>query len=174
MSPRNMAQGAAARLQETAAENPAFRPFKPREYGETKTVVSDALAQAGGAKDVAAFLGRSVSVTYGYADAQAERNDMTLDQARRLTRFMGVTVFAEDMAALAGGCFTPGLPVGDVAVACASTTAADAGRVMSEMLAALADGVLTDTERAALRPYIDRLVRDAVALRNALDVRGDK
>lgn len=174
MSPRKCGAVAAARLQETALENPTFRPFKPREYGETKTVVSDALAQAGGAKNVAAFLGRSISVTYGYADAQAERNDLTLDQARRMTRFMGVTAFAEDMATLAGGYFTPGLPVGDVAVACASETAVDAGRAVAEMLGALADGVLTDAERAALRPHVDKLVQDAVALRNALDVRGVK
>ncbi|MGB8601985.1 MAG: hypothetical protein WCD42_07290, partial [Rhizomicrobium sp.] len=55
----------------------AFEPMKPRVYGDTKTVVATAVGQAGGAKAVADFLQRSLSVVYGYTDPLVERSDLS-------------------------------------------------------------------------------------------------
>lgn len=154
---------------EHAAPVMAFEPMKPRRYGDTKTVVAAAVGQAGGAKAVADFLQRSLSVIYGYTDPQVERSDMSLDQARRMTQYQGVTAFAEDLAALAGGTFVPGDGGAGKSV-CEYTLIAnrDVTHLVGLLVAALEDGRIDDAERATLLPVVDTLHKDITSLRNRL------
>jgi hypothetical protein len=147
----------------------AFEPMKPRPYGDTKTVVMAAIDQAGGVKLAADFLQRSISTVYGYTDPQAERCDMSLDQARRLTQYRGVTAFAEDFAALAGGSFVPADGPHDKSVGEYTAIAnRDVSNLVGMLMAALEDGRIDDAERAALLPVVDDLHRDVTNLRNRL------
>lgn len=147
----------------------AFHPVKPREPGRTKTVVGDALRQAGGPKRVAAFLHRSESTVYGYADEQAERADLSLDQARDMTRFLHVTAFAEDFAALAGGAFMP-LSDGEPALIAklASLAQKQGGDFYAALIAAIDDGVITKTERLDLIRLIAPHIKTLVGMQTTL------
>jgi hypothetical protein len=147
----------------------AFEPMKPRSYGDTKTVVMAAIDQAGGVKLAADFLQRSISTVYGYTDPQAERCDMSLDQARRLTQYRGVAAFAEDFAALAGGSFVPAEAACDKSIGEYTAIAnQDVTQFVSLLMAALEDGRIDETERAALLPVVDAMHRDVTNLRNRL------
>ncbi len=151
----------------------AFEPIKPRVYGDTKTVVATAVGQGGGAKAVADFLQRSLSVVYGYTDPLVERSDLSLDQARRMTQYQRVTAFAEDLAVLAGGTFVPGEGTADKTISEYTVIAnRDVTHLVELLMAALEDGRIDEAEQAALLPVVDDLHRDVTALRNRLRAQG--
>lgn len=151
----------------------AFEPMKPRVYGDTKTVVAAAVGQGGGAKAVADFLQRSLSVVYGYTDPLVERSDLSLDQARRMTQYQRVTAFAEDLATLAGGTFVPAAGSADKSISEYTVIAnRDVTHLVELLMAALEDGRIDEAEQAVLLPVVDDLHRDVTALRNRLRTQG--
>lgn len=159
----------AKRLLERAAEIPAFSPVKPREYGTTKDVVGRAIAEAGGAKTVMALLDRSQSVVYAYADPLAERADLTVDQARKLTQFANAKAFAEDFAKLAGGAFLPGTNgEKDSWAAIGALCGKDGAEFQARLLFALSDGAISATEHRALEKETDDLLRAVLEARAKL------
>ena len=158
------------RRPEPLGEVPAFNAIKPREYGTTKAVVARAFDQAGGAKRVAAFFDLGLSQTYGFTDPEARGSDLTLDRARRLTFLEGVTSFADDMAALAGGVFLAPEKVfnGQALAKIGGDLGRNVADVVAEILTAVEDGKLDRTERAELRARTDVAISTLVALRARL------
>jgi hypothetical protein len=159
------------RLPEQGAAVPALVPMKPREYGTTKEVVTRAFgAVEGGVPTVMALLDLGKSTVYGYTDPLAQRSDMTLDQARRITQVLRVAVFAEDLAALAGGAFLP--PPSEDGKTLAGLTALaqkEMGELVGRLLHALENGVVDGAERRALREELDELLRPLLEVRGLLN-----
>lgn len=168
MKTKHVAPPRAENHSERQAPIPGFKPMKPRQYGDVKTVVSAAINQAGGIPQAAALLQRDYKTVYGYADPRDKAN-MSLDMARMLTFFGQATAFAEDFAALAGGSFVPSdcrdeKSIGEYTV----LANRDVTRLVGLLVAALEDGSIDDGERAALLPVVDELHRDVTNLRNRL------
>ncbi|MGB8601617.1 MAG: hypothetical protein WCD42_05400 [Rhizomicrobium sp.] len=142
--------------------------MKPRAYGEIKTVVSQAVDEAGGVVQAAALLQLSPQSVYGYTDPRDKPN-MSLEQARMITRFGKATAFAEDFAALAGGSFVPGEGCANKSIGEYTIIAnRDVTHLVGLLVAALEDGRIDDAERAALLPVVDTLHKDITSLRNRL------
>ncbi|CAH1661964.1 conserved hypothetical protein [Hyphomicrobiales bacterium] len=113
----------------------AFRPTKPRQYGDTKEVIGRLIGQTGGAKEAAFLLGMEGSTTvYAYTDP-AEKTQITFDQVRRLTS-ADATAAAEDLSARAGGVFLPFAPV----EGCLNTLTARSAKEWGEFIAAVLSG----------------------------------
>jgi len=148
----------------------AMRAIKPRIYGSTKQVVADAFAEAGGAKMVGVIFDLGPSQVYGFTDPEARGSDLSLDRARRLTEIKAVTAFACDFAHLAGGVFlTPGtLAEGEALADIGGDIAVTMGALVAELMRALADGKLSDAERADLLRRTDAHTATLVGLRARL------
>lgn len=153
---------------ERGATVPAFKPMKPRPYGELKHVVAQAVAEAGGIEQSAALLQTSPKSVYNYTDPR-DKTNITMEQARILTRFGKAAAFAEEFAALAGGTFVPGDGGAGKSI-CEYTLIAnrDVTHLVGLLVAALEDGRIDDAERATLLPVVDTLHKDITSLRNRL------
>ncbi|WP_425376209.1 phage regulatory CII family protein [Rhodoplanes roseus] len=152
----------------------AFRPYKPRDYGTTKDVVTRLFdAVDGGIKRVAFWLRRSPTQTQAYSDPACP-DELTLDQARRIADAApaAAIVLAEDFAAAAGGVFLP----------CATTTcrfeglvaksAKEWGEFVSAVVDALADGRIDAGERRAVLAELDQVLHALAAARTELTHEG--
>lgn len=148
----------------------AMRAIKPRVYGSTKQVVADAFAEAGGAKLVGVIFDLGPSQVYGFTDSEARGSDLSLDRARRLTEIKKVTAFASDFAHLAGGVFlTPDtLAEGEALADIGGDISRSMGELTAELMHALADGKLTEAERADLLRRTDTHTAAMISLRARL------
>lgn len=144
----------------------AFRTIKPREPGSTKDVVSRLFDEAGGIKRVAFALGKGLSVTQAYADPQ-HRTEITFDQVRRLTSDQAIAA-AEDLAAIAGGVFVPGIVPADALPILGAKAAEEWGQYIAAMLVAYADGRLCDRDRPRVREELNEAIAALVAVRARL------
>lgn len=148
----------------------SFKPVKRRVYGSSKEVVSRLLDEGGGVKAAAFQLGLSVSQIYAKADP-ATPEQLTFDEARRLTAATLARACAKDFASLAGGLFTPfDAPHGALARLIAeggSEHAAFIGRVIeSTQLHDVAR--LSEAERADLLHDLDEMTRAFVGARRKI------
>jgi len=84
----------------------SFRPFKPRDYEDVKTVVARLFREAGGAKAVMALLKLSKTRVYAFTDPDS-RSDISYARVARITQETGAQAAAEHLAGLAGGAFLP-------------------------------------------------------------------
>lgn len=148
----------------------ALRAVKPRPYGSTKQVVTEAFAQAGGADMVGVIFDLRPTQVYGFTDPQARGSELSLDRARRLTEIKKVSAFACDFAHLAGGVFlTPAtLAEGEKLSEIGGEISVSMGDLMAELVKALADGRLSDRERRDLLQRTDIHLAAMVSLRAEL------
>jgi hypothetical protein len=117
-------------------------------------------------------LDRSRSTVYEYTEETKPLSHLSYDGARRLTRLAGVTVFAEDMAALAGGIFAP-IAREDGA----SRTWSDLGGIATAefaqfiqvLLRSLTDSKIDARERARLKREVDDVIRIMAEARAKLE-----
>lgn len=135
--------------------------YKKRTPGSLHEVLTKAFEQAGGVKAVADILpGRTVPRLYEAASEGLDPRhevQLTLAEARLLARASHgkATIFAEDMALLLGGVFLPPLAAGGTAVgAQAGRAGREVGEAMTEIYAALEDGVMTLEEAKRALPQI--------------------
>lgn len=159
------------RVQQESPDNVlAFHPVKPRPFGHTKTVVADGVSQAGGISAVAAFFGKGEKTVYGWTNDDVQTTNISYDKARRLTKFLGVTAFAEDLANQAGGYFVPLPGPSDEAVLklCSEAQLRN-GAFWAELFKALEDGKITQEEATQVGPLLPALIRVLVGLRNNLN-----
>lgn len=170
-SPRKTAAKRAAIPLERQGPFPvAMRCVKPRAYGTTEAVIASAFDQAGGVKVVCDLLGLKPSIVYGFTDDKREDCELSLDRARRVAQFTGATAFAEDFCALAGGVFLSPEKMGE------GEDLADLGGdighsiadFVGELLKAIADGNISNAERAGLRQRLDKAIAFLVAARGRL------
>lgn len=147
-----------------------FRPYKPRDYGSTKDVVTRVFDVVdGGLKRVAFALDRSPSQTQAYSDP-ASAEELTLGQARRLADLSGAAaaVLADDFAALAGGVFLPcGTATGRFEGLVAKSSA-EWGEFIAALLDALADGHLCVADRRRVLAELDDVLHALAAARAEL------
>lgn len=146
------------------------RFLKPRLYGTGKDVVARAYAQIeDGIEAVMTILNIGRTRAHALADPQEAREQLAYTEARQLTK-AGATVFAEDLALLAGGMFLPmTIDTANCVGKLSAGTARAAGETMAKAIDALSDGKITDPEFAALQSSVDDLLRIALSLRVEID-----
>lgn len=83
-----------------------FNPLKRRQYGTTKSVVSELFKQAGGIPKVMEILELGRTRAYDLTDPNSDA-DITFERVECLTRETDATAAAEHLAFLAGGVFLP-------------------------------------------------------------------
>jgi hypothetical protein len=145
----------------------SFRPYKPREPGTTKQVVSALIDAAGGVKRASVQLHRSATQTLAYTDP-ATPDEISFDMVRRLVMASGAIAPAEDLAALAGGAFLPCPQPDESFEALAAHSAEDWGGFTATLLRACADGTLDQLDRRNLRERLDHLIRTLACARAQL------
>lgn len=147
-----------------------FRPYKRRRPGTVHDVITRAFDQAGGLDAAADMIGRDPKWCHAASDPDVERRraaSLSYEEARTMSRSGEVTVFAEDLALLAGGVFLPPIPAAAPAQlqqALASYTA-ESGEAVSEIIRRISDGVFDQADARAALPEIDDALRALLALR---------
>lgn len=144
-----------------------FRAIKHRPYGSTKEVVGRAFDQMGGIERVRVMLDLGKTQTYGFTDPEARGSDLSLDAARRLTEITRDITFACDFAQLSGGVFLKpeALADGEALAQLGGDISKSNGDLVADLLTAIADGKLTERERAALLKRCDVGLASLLALR---------
>jgi hypothetical protein len=144
-----------------------FSPYKPREYGSTKDIVTRLVDQAGGIKAAAFILGKSATQAQAYTDP-ARPDDISFDDVRRLAAAIRSEAVAEDAASLAGGEFIPGSVPKETFANLSASAAHDWGGFTASVIRAMADGRIDRLEKAETLRGLDTIIRAMVSARLAL------
>lgn len=145
----------------------SFRPVKPREFGSTKSVVGAVFNDAGGVKNAAFLIGKSVTQAYAYAD-DASPDQISFDRLRRLAAATGSTALAEALAADAGGYFVPGSPSEDSVNELMARGETKCGQLIADRLRDLDRAGAADAS-PQMRRDLDELLSTLAALRARLE-----
>jgi len=145
-----------------------FRPYKEREYGTSEAVITALVDQAGGIKRAAFLLDKTPSQVTGYTEAKPDSH-LSYRSVRILVGATGATAPVEDLAALAGGYFMPGVREDDrtfseVIARSAEEWGSFAGLIMRH----LADGRFDKLERMDALRGLDTLIRAMATARSKL------
>lgn len=151
---------------------PAFKPTKPIDPLLPKAAVQRAIDQAGGVPRTAIAIGVAPPTVYAYADAAAP-DEITYARACALSS-PTVTAFAEHQAQLAGGVFVPLAPHAGSLADLTADALKQNGEAAAELVQAMADGELRDSERARAIRELDQAIAALVHLRAAVAAKSNK
>lgn len=135
-----------------------------------KECVKALIKEAGDYKRVMVKLGIGQTRVYGFTDPNSDE-EISFARVAALTSAES-TAAARYLAQLAGGVFCP-VPKADQIGAVMERIAGSAkshGGAISETVKAIADGMVTAAESAAVRAEIRKAISDLVSLERALDV----
>jgi hypothetical protein len=145
----------------------SFRPYKPRPCYTTAGVISSLVDQAGGVKKAAFLIGRSESQALAYTDPATD-SQISYDDVRRLVMATGASAPAEDLAALAGGHFSPSGEDHRTFSDLVALGADQWGSFLAKVIKAMADDTFDRTEQRACLQGLDVLIRAMVSARSKI------
>ena len=142
-------------------EELAARELEPAERDTVLDATREDINSIGGAKLLAALLGRSKGTIYGWTERD-ERNNKLIDVAR-LAKFAGSRGdLIRALARLAGGTFCPYVPSDEPlqlldTLRNAAQLMSHCGLLCNQLTRYVEDGELDDRERAKLLPAIEQV-----------------
>lgn len=146
-----------------------FRPQKPRAADSVKGVISELFDQVGGVPEIMLQFGIGKSQAYAWTDPLSAEQ-MSFDRVARVTS-PEATAAAKYLAERSRCVLVP-LPGPDRRGSTMTHIAESArshGEAIAEAVKAAADGVITPTERAAVRKEIAEAISDLVSLQASME-----
>lgn len=149
-----------------AQKGVVYHPTISRSPGSIAGVVARAFNDQGGPKRIAEKLSRNLSTVHAWAHPNGAVR-ISYEHARELTR-LGSSAFAADLAGVSGGSYVPGdVPTDEFHVLAARTALLQASFV-AKTVEAMADGKISNEERAALIAELDSSIANMIATRAKL------